>query len=68
MCVCVKWLQYRFNEANCSIVAAANEILQQGSARFHAGLQGYQLAMRAGPLFHLHPGSGGMSPLEHLHL
>lgn len=68
--VCVEWPQYYFNEANCSIAAAAaaNEILQRGSARFHAGLQGYQLAKRAGPLFHLHLGSGGMSPFEHLHL
>lgn len=66
--VCIEWLLYHFNEANCSIVAAANESLQRGSARFHAGLQGNQLATRAGPVFHLHPGSGGMSPFEHLHL
>lgn len=68
MCVCVEWLQYHFNDANFNIAATANEILQQGPDRFHAGLQGYQLATRAGPVFHLHPGSGGMSPFEHLHL
>lgn len=66
VCGCIEWLQYHFNEANCSI-AAANEILQRVSVRFHAGLQGYQLATRAGPVFHFHPGSGGMSPFEHLH-
>lgn len=66
--MCLEWLQYYFNEANCGMASAPNEILQRAPAHFHAGLQGYQIATRVGPLFHLHPGCGRICPFEHLHL
>lgn len=53
--MCVRNGYNHFNRANCNVVAA-NEILVRGPARFHAGMQGYQLAARAVPAFHVHPG------------